>query len=117
MESKEDKKKKNGKKKTPGKSAQAQWIRVETGGFHAAAVDRIVDDSAIEKLLTERSKAKVARDFKRADKIAALLQDMDICYVDEKRVWYTRAVGSQRRRGEKREHGAAEEGKPAKKKK
>jgi cysteinyl-tRNA synthetase len=113
-----------GAKKAPkiakAEGGNLQWIRVETGGFHTAAVDRLVDDNAVEQLLNERTKAKATKDFIRADKIAALLQDMDVCYVDEQHTWYTREIGSQKkeRSAAKRESDTpADGGRSAKKRK
>ncbi|KAK3238488.1 hypothetical protein CYMTET_51504 [Cymbomonas tetramitiformis] len=68
------------------------WTRTDKGGVHAKAVDRDVDESAVEALLCKRSKAKLAKKFKVADEIAKNLQELGICYLDEKREWYTRAL-------------------------
>ena len=52
----------------------AVWTRTDKGGAMAAAVDREVDEDAIEAMLTERSSAKSVKNYKLADKIAAKLQ-------------------------------------------
>ena len=68
--------------------AQAPWTRVGRGVPIAATS---VDAVAVELMLGERSAAKAAKDYKRADKIAAKLQGMDVAYIDEKREWYVKA--------------------------
>ena len=72
------------------------WERVLESRFqHSVAVDREVDEDDIERLLDARSAAKEAKNWVKADEIAAMLQDRDVCYVDEKRIWYTRAISSE----------------------
>jgi len=71
------------------------WERVMEARFHySVAVDREVDEKTVHSLLAERTAAKKQKDWSRADEIAAELQEMDVCYVDEKRVWYTRKISS-----------------------
>mmetsp|Transcript_23666 Transcript_23666/g.51656 ORF Transcript_23666/g.51656 Transcript_23666/m.51656 type:complete len:243 (-) Transcript_23666:464-1192(-) len=68
------------------------WIRIAEGGAHAKAVNREVDEEEINALLVARTKAKQTRDYARADEIAATLQALGVCYIDERNEWYTRAL-------------------------
>ena len=76
------------------------WTRVEKVG---TAVTREIDEDQVERLLQERSTAKAAKEWKKADEKAKLLQELDVCYVDEKLQWYTRPVSTvqekEKRRG------------------
>mmetsp|Transcript_38356 Transcript_38356/g.87431 ORF Transcript_38356/g.87431 Transcript_38356/m.87431 type:complete len:149 (-) Transcript_38356:153-599(-) len=66
------------------------WRRVGKGGHHSQADNRTVDVEEVTSMLSKRSEAKIAKKFDVADKIAVTLQAQGICYVDEKREWYTR---------------------------
>ena len=73
------------------------WVRVSKGGAHSTCdATRVVDEVEVARLLADRSAFRAARDFTRADAAAAKLTEMDICYNDDAREWYPRAVGSGR---------------------
>jgi hypothetical protein len=74
--------------------AKVPWLRVSKGGRWTTAVDRDVDETAILALLNERTAAKEAKDFTRADECAAELQRLDVCYVDGEAAWYTTATAA-----------------------
>lgn len=48
-----------------------------------------VDEDKVTQMLNKRSAAKQQKDYATADAMAAELQGMNVCYVDEKREWYT----------------------------
>ena len=50
-----------------------------------------MDEEQIEALLVARSEAKKKRAYARADEMAATLQALGVCYIDERGEWYTRA--------------------------
>jgi hypothetical protein len=55
--------------------------------------DRTVDHEEIEKLLEGRDSARTGKNFRAADEFAETLQNkFGICYHDETKVWYTRAI-------------------------
>jgi hypothetical protein len=62
--------------------------------------EHTLEQAAIVKMLTERTAAKAGKDYAKADSLAKELQVQNICYIDEKKEWYTRAPPKQK--GEKR---------------
>lgn len=89
-------KKKSGAKKTPAKKSSNKkavvWTRSSSGGRWVNAVDRVIDESAVAKLLLQRDSSKTAKDYAAADHFASQLQAMGVCYVDESNEWYTRPL-------------------------
>ena len=63
-------------------------------GCHSTYAAREVDESVVLQLLNERDAAKKTKDFTTADSNAAELNNMDICWNDDKHEWYTRVLGS-----------------------
>ena len=63
-------------------------------GANSTYAARTVDESVVIQLLNDRDAAKAAKDFTTADSNAAELNNMDICWNDDKKEWYTRVLGS-----------------------
>eukprot|EP00288_Rhodomonas_lens_P019945 CAMPEP_0177692106 /NCGR_PEP_ID=MMETSP0484_2-20121128/1672_1 /TAXON_ID=354590 /ORGANISM="Rhodomonas lens, Strain RHODO" /LENGTH=103 /DNA_ID=CAMNT_0019202793 /DNA_START=95 /DNA_END=403 /DNA_ORIENTATION=+ len=74
----------------------APWVRISKGGLYTKADKREVDEAGICAMLQQRMAAKAAKNFAAADKIAAQLQAMGICYLDSSREWYTKVVGEKK---------------------
>mmetsp|Transcript_29631 Transcript_29631/g.49928 ORF Transcript_29631/g.49928 Transcript_29631/m.49928 type:complete len:208 (+) Transcript_29631:17-640(+) len=72
--------------------APAKWLRIAKGGMNTKADSREVDEIAVQDLLASRMEAKASKDYTQADKIALELQSMGICYLDDKKEWYTKVV-------------------------
>ena len=70
------------------------WTRVHKAGCHSTYAAREVDESVVLQLLNERDAAKRTKDFTTADSNAAELNNMDICWNDDKKEFYTRVLGS-----------------------
>ena len=70
------------------------WTQVHKAGCHSTYAAREVDESVVLQLLNERDAAKKTKDFTTADSNAAELNNMDICWNDDKHEWYTRVLGS-----------------------
>jgi hypothetical protein len=68
------------------------WARIKEGGLNTAAGTRQVDEQAVVSQLTTRAAAKKKKNYKLADAIAAELQSVGICYLDDKHQWYTKAL-------------------------
>jgi len=66
------------------------WVRTDKGGWNSKADDRAVDEDFIAQRLAVRTEAKAKRDYATADRIASELQTMGICYLDDKKEWYTK---------------------------
>ena len=63
----------------------AVWARIVKGGWNTTADSREVDVASVESMLAERMAAKAGKNYAKADKIAADLQEMNIAYLDDKR--------------------------------
>lgn len=74
------------KRKT--KEASIQWVRLSNHDIKHAS-DLNVDVERITKMLNDRWEAKQSRKFEIADNIASELREMNICYHDDLRSWYT----------------------------
>jgi len=112
---------KAGKSKVPDQVAVQSWTRIAKGGANTKADTREVDDKYIESLLIKRREAKTKKDYGVADAIANELQAMNVCYIDEKMEWYTKAVSekapeptnvAKKRKGEVVEEEEQEEDEP-----
>eukprot|EP00040_Diaphanoeca_grandis_P033823 m.208065 g.208065 ORF g.208065 m.208065 type:complete len:127 (-) comp33000_c0_seq1:886-1266(-) len=68
------------------------WKRVWRNGAEGM-VDQLPKFSeSVETLLNNRDSAKKEKRFEDADVIATELQQLKVCYIDEKKEWYTRDV-------------------------
>ena len=76
----------------------AEWRRTFYVG---RAIDRKIDEVEVTKLLEARSSAKSRKDWAAADAAAAKLVEMDVCYLDDKREWYTRSIPNEQQRARK----------------
>ena len=76
----------------------AEWRRTFYVG---RAVDRAIDEDEVTKLLDARTSAKSRKDWAAADAAAAKLCQMEVCYLDDKREWYTRSIPNEQQRARK----------------
>lgn len=82
------------------RSSSQPWVRVTKGGAHSVVdADRDVDADAVRKLLDDRAAFKAAKDYGEADRCAAALVALDVCFNDDAREWYTRVAGSGKQGG------------------
>ncbi len=65
------------------------WVRI---AGPSTTPNREVDVVQIEKLLAERTAAKLIKNFEVADRIAKALQDQHLAYTDEQKTWYTKPI-------------------------
>ena len=87
--------KSSGKEKKAKKSltsGEKPWTRVTKGGANTKADTREVDVAQIEALLTKRTHSKQVKDYALADGTASELQRLGICYIDERKEWYTKVI-------------------------
>ena len=65
------------------------WKRALKSDVASSASDE-VDEALVIKYLQKRDEAKLAKNYEKADKYAAKLQGMNVCYSDSLKEWNTR---------------------------
>ena len=73
---------------TLGQRLQGEWKRVFLKGNHT------IDSGMVTTLLNTRADAKTRKDYAEADRAAAQLQSLGVCYDDSQCTWYTRGTAA-----------------------